>query len=140
VLLELEHRLDQGELARRIGFWLSSASTAAENAHLVGGLFSLQRGTLLRNRAVIGAITDFLNDLELEQLKPLLPTLRRSLGNLSPSERGYLSETLANLLGTGHSEARWALAASSVEGASIREADAAVAAILSDWKERYGIG
>ena len=65
----------------------------------MAGLFSLHRGTLVRNRSVIAAVTEFMLGLEIEQLTPLLPVLRRSLGNLSNAERSYLAETLEGVLG-----------------------------------------
>ncbi len=139
VLLELAGRLSQGELAARLRFWLSAVSDAGENARLVAGLFSLHRGTLVRNQALIGAVTDFLLELEIEQLTPLLPVLRRGLGDLSGSERAYVSETLARELGLEAGLASRALALSSTDEARLREADAAVAATLLEWETRYGI-
>lgn len=139
VLLELGGRLEAGELTARLRYWLSAAAEAADNARLVAGLFSLHRGTLIRNRALIGAVTEFLTGLELEKLTPLLPTLRRTLGSLSPAERSYLSETLAAVLGVTSSAARQALTLTPAATAWLREADAAVAATLTEWREHYGI-
>ena len=99
MLLELAGRLGPGELTERLRYWLSMAADAVDNARLVAGLFALHRATLVRNQAVIGAVTDFLLGLELDQLTPLLPVLRRGLGRLSGPERGYLSETLGSILG-----------------------------------------
>jgi hypothetical protein len=140
VLLELEGRLRPGELAQRLGFWLSDQTDAAANARLIAGVFSLHRGTLVRNRGLIRAVTDFLLELELDQLTPLLPVLRRTLGGLSGAERSYLGETLADLLQIRGAAARAVLQLSAVDREVAREADAAVAAILLQWKERYGIG
>jgi hypothetical protein len=137
-LLEVEGRLPPGELARRLRRWLSVADPAA-NARLVAGVFSLHRGTLIRNRSLLTAVTDFLMELEIEALIPLLPALRRSLGNLSRSERSYLAEALAGVLGLDHAPPL-SLNLSDVERAIVREADSAVAATLAGWKERYGIG
>jgi hypothetical protein len=139
VLLELNGCLGRDELAARLRFWLSRAAEAADNARLIAGLFSLHRATLVRNRALVGAVTDFLGALPLEQLTPLLPVLRRSLGNLSDGERSYLSETLAAVLGVSAPEAGRALRLTSADAAVLREVDSAVAAVLTDWKERYGI-
>jgi hypothetical protein len=140
VLLEVAGRLPRGTLAARLRYWLSRGAEAAENAKLVAGLFSLHRSTLVRNRALVGAVTDFLAGLELEQLTPLLPVLRRSLGNLSTAERTNLSETLAAVLGMGGGEATHALRLASTDVAVLREADAAVAAVLDTWRDRYGVG
>ncbi len=118
---------------------MSAASAAADNARLVAGLFSLHRGTLVRNRALIGAVTEFLAGLELEQLTPLLPVLRRTLGTLSRAERSYLTETLGAVLGVTGGTARQTLTLTSTTAAWLREADAAVAATLKEWRERYGI-
>lgn len=137
-LLEIEGRLEPGELARRLRRWLSVADPAA-NARLVAGVFSLHRATLIRNRSLLTAVTDFLLELEIEALIPLLPALRRSLGDLSRSERSYLAEALAGALGL-EQVASLSLDLSEVERAMVREADQAVASTLAGWKERYGIG
>jgi hypothetical protein len=139
VLLELGGRLDRDELAARLRYWLSAATDAQANAHLVAGLFSLHRGTLVRNRALVGAVTDFLLAVDLEQLTPLLPVLRRSLGGLSAAERAYLSETLGAVLGLADAAAAPPLALAAADVAALREADAAVAATLAAWREQYGI-
>ncbi len=139
VLLQLGGRLTLEELSARLRYWLSTAAEAAENAKLVAGLFALHRGTLVRNRPLIGAVTDFLLELEIEQLVPLLPTLRRTLGSLSPAERAYLSEALASVLGIGTGEARQALKLAETDQALLREADSTVAQVLAEWRERYGI-
>ena len=139
VLLELSGRLAPGDLAGRLRYWLSRAEAAADNARLIAGLFSLHRGSLVRNRALVGAITDFLLGLELEQLTPLLPVLRRSMGGLSRAERTYLAETIAAALGVGAAAADRALRLTSTDAAVLGEADAAAGAVLDGWKERYGI-
>jgi hypothetical protein len=136
-LLEEEGRLVPGELARRLRRWFPFGDAAA-NARLVAGVFSLHRSTLLRNRGLIAAVTEFLLGLDVEALIPLLPALRRTLGDLSPSERMYLAETLGAVVGV--QDARTLkLDLSDLERALLREADAAVAATLREWKERYGI-
>ena len=140
VLLDLGGRFDRDRLAARLRYWLSMATDAADNARLVSGLFSLHRGTLVRNAALVGAVTDFLLDLEVEQLVPLLPVLRRSLGGLGGAERSYLSETLAAVLGLQQRSAARALAVTSADLEWLREADRVVAATLETWKVRYGIG
>jgi hypothetical protein len=139
VLLELGGRLGRDALAARLGYWLSVVPEAADNARLVAGLFALHRGTLVRNRALIGAVTDFLRELSIEQLTPLLPVLRRSLGSLSTAERTYLDETLTAVLGLRGDPTDGAPALTAAETAWLGEADAAVAAVLADWRERYGI-
>jgi Family of unknown function (DUF5682) len=139
VLLELGGRLGRDALAARLRYWLSVAAEAADNARLVAGLFTLHRGTLVRNRALIGAVTDFLQELTIEQLTPLLPVLRRGLGNLSAAERTYLGETLAAVLGLRGEAGDEAPSLTAPQLTWLREADAAVAATLADWRGRYGI-
>jgi Family of unknown function (DUF5682) len=136
-LLELQGRLEPGELARRLRPWLA-AGDAAANARLVAGVFSLQRSALVRNRGLIAAVSDFLLDLGVDALIPLLPALRRTLGDLSPSERSYLGETLGAVFGLDAAP-RVSLNLSELERALLADADAAAAATLVEWKERYGI-
>lgn len=136
-LMEVEGRLPSGELARRLRPLLAG-SEAAMNARLVAGVFSLHRSTLIRNRPLIAAVTEFLLGLEIEALIPLLPALRRTLGDLSPAERRYLGETLGGLLGIDDGRSV-TLNLSDLDRAILVEADAAVATTLSEWRERYGI-
>jgi hypothetical protein len=137
-LMEVEARLPAGELARRLRPLLAWGEAAA-NARLVAGVFSLHRSTLIRNRPLIAAVTEFLLELEIEALIPLLPALRRTLGDLSPAERRYLEETLGGLLGIDDGRSV-TLNLSDLDRALLVEADAAVAATLADWRDRYGIG
>ena len=136
-LLEVEGRLEAGELARRLRPWFSIGDAAA-NARLVAGIFSLHRGTLIRNRTLIAAVTEFLLGLEIDALIPLLPALRRTLGDLSAAERMYLAETLGGVVGVQLSRTV-TLNLSDLERSLVRDADAAVAATLAEWRERYGI-
>jgi hypothetical protein len=140
VLLELGGRLQPGALTDRLRYWLSLTADASDNARMVAGLFALHRATLVRNRAVIGAVTEFLVGLELDQLTPLLPVLRRGLGTLGGPERTYLSETLSAVLGLDGRQAGQALALASTDRLWLQEADRAVATTLESWKDRYGIG
>jgi hypothetical protein len=139
VLLEVEGQLAPGELATRLRYWLSATQEAGDNARLVSGLFALHRPTLLRSPAVIGAVTEFLQALSLEDLTPLLPVLRRGLGDLTAAERAYLGETLAVVLGIAPTQTGPALALSTTDRAWLAETDAAVAAVLRTWEERYGL-
>lgn len=136
-LLEIGERLPPGALAHRLQRLLLGASPDA-GARLVAGLFRLRRGTLVRHRALIGAITDFLLSLEIETLLPLLPALRRTLGDLSPAERAYLQETLAAIFGHEEGSAVPARVPDALR-ARLGQADAAVAAVLSMWRDDYGI-
>lgn len=138
-LLEIGGRFESGELARRLRFALSRATDPAANARLVAGLFSLHRATLVRNRAVIGAVSDFLTGLEIDVLIPLLPALRRSLGDLTRGERAYLDETLAVVVGADGAGNVTAFDIAEHERRRLLDADAAVGALLRGWEERYGI-
>jgi hypothetical protein len=138
-LLETGGRLPPGELARRLRAALVRDDAAA-NARLIAGLFALQRSALVRNRAIVAATTEFLLGLSLDQLTPLLPALRRGLGDLSGGERAYLLETIGAVLGLEAQRAWSVPTPSEAVVAWVREADAAVAATLADWEGRYGLG
>jgi hypothetical protein len=139
-LLELGGRLGPGELARRLQRTLAVTSDAAPNARLVAGLFALHRSTLVRNRALIGAVTEFLLGLETDALVPLLPALRRSLGNLSAAERAYLTETLTKIIGSDRESVALDLELSVETREQLVAIDRTVAAVLEGWSEQYGIG
>lgn len=138
-LLELGGRLAAGELAARLRFHLSATAEASANANLVAGLFSLQRATLVRNRGLIAAVTEFFTSLAIEQLTPLLPVLRRSLGNLAVAERAYLAETLDAVLGVAAGDSGRTLRVTAVDRLLLGEIDGAVTGVLTEWRDRYGI-
>lgn len=139
LLLELARRFQPGDLARHLRYWLSSATQPVDAARLVAALFSMHRGTLLRNRELIAAVTHFLMGLEMRALLPLLPVLRGTLGSLSSRERDYLSETLGNLLGVDGKAALEELRLPSEVMVTMRAANAAVAETLEQWRTRYGL-
>jgi hypothetical protein len=98
-LLYLSGQLTDEELARRLGLRLSRGEEPLRAAQFVEGLFSLNRAVLVRNRALIGSLTDFLRGLPKESFVAVLPVLRRSLSGLSPAEMSYLVDTIAEVLG-----------------------------------------
>lgn len=139
LLLELGGRLAPGELGARLQFHLSQSTEATPNAQLVAGLFLLHRATLVRNRALIGAVTDFLLTLSIDQLVPLLPVLRQSLGSLSAAEQRYLGETLAELLGLQVGQTQAVLRSTETERLLLAELDRTSDQTLREWRVRYGI-
>jgi hypothetical protein len=136
-LLEINGRLEPGQLTRMLQRDLAIGD-AASNANLIAGLFTLHRSSLVRNRTLIAAVTTFLLGLDLDVLMPLLPALRRSLGNLAPAERAYLSETLALVLG-GVEEKQRRFDLSGDDLALLEDANATVAGMLTTWEDRFGI-
>jgi len=138
-LLEVGGKLEPGELARRLRFALSLATDPSANARLVAGMFSLHRGTLVRNRAVVGAVSSFLTSMDVSALVPLLPALRRSLGDLTRGERTYLEETLAHVVGADGAVDGVVFTVTERERERLIAADAAVMETLRRWEERYGI-
>jgi hypothetical protein len=88
---------------------------------------------------VIGAVTDFLAELDLDALIALLPVLRRTLGNLSSAERSYLNETLGSVLDLDDDD-RDAAKPRPEEIALAVAADTEVSSVLARWRERNGIG
>lgn len=139
LLLELGGRLAPGELGARLQFHLSQSTEATQNAQLVAGLFLLHRATLVRNRALIGAVTEFLLTLSIDQLIPLLPVLRQSLGSLSAAEQRYVGETLAELLGLQAGQTQAILRATATERLLLAELDRTSDQTIHEWRVRYGL-
>jgi hypothetical protein len=98
-LLYLGGLLSEDELAGALRLRLSPAEEPLRAARFVEGLFSLNRAVLVRNRAIVDGLTGFLVGLPSERFVGILPVLRRSLAGLTPSELGYLVETIAAGLG-----------------------------------------
>ena len=97
-MLYLDGELADEELVGALRLRLSRGEEPLRAAQFVEGLFGLNRSVLVRNRAVIGSLSEFLVGLEREQFVAVLPLLRRSLGGLGPSEMGYLLDTIAAAL------------------------------------------
>ncbi len=98
-VLYLDACLSDGELANALDLHLSRGTEPTRAARFVEGLFSLNRSVLVRNQAIVGSLTTYISGLDGEAFVAIVPILRRSLAGLSPSEMGYLVDTIAAVLG-----------------------------------------
>ena len=90
-------------------------------------------------QVVLARVGEDISDKDRKKLASLVRKSKGNPRNLSPAERGYLTETLGAVLGLeSRAEMRVPSTTSTVE-ALLRDADSAVAATLAGWKERYGL-
>jgi hypothetical protein len=100
-LLHLAHAIDDAEVARVVQQRLSSTLEPLAAASFLGGFLAAATLVLVKSRPVVEALDRFLNALDVERFKDVLPVLRRGFTGLGPTERRYLMENLLALRGLG---------------------------------------
>jgi hypothetical protein len=104
-LLYLAHEIDDDRLALTVGQRLSNRLEPVAAASFLAGFLEVNAVALVRNRAVVAALDDYLTSLPVDRFKEALPVLRRAFTVLGPSERRYLAENLIALRGIGSARA-----------------------------------
>lgn len=95
-LLYLAQVLSEEDVTRVVGQRLSDTLEPARAATFLAGFFEVNALSLVKSRAVVGALDAFLQGIDRDRFKGTLPILRRAFGALGPTERRYLLE---NVLG-----------------------------------------
>jgi hypothetical protein len=95
-LLYLAQVLGEEDVSRIVGQRLSDALEPARAASFLAGFFEVNALSLVKSRAVVGALDAFLQGIDRERFRDTLPVLRRAFGALGATERRYLLE---NVLG-----------------------------------------
>lgn len=90
----LAERLDEQAVSTLVAFRLSSTVDPAAGAAFLEGFLSVNALVLVKNRAIVGALDQFLQAIPQERFRDVLPVLRRSFASLGAAERRYLVENL----------------------------------------------
>jgi hypothetical protein len=129
-LLALAHELDERGLAVLLDTRLGDTLTPARAADFLTGLFDVNALVLLKNPALVAALSGFLQALPIALFRDALPALRRAFSELKPSERRILLEQLVR----AHSADETAAAATlkAPDAAALKSLGADLDAALDD--------
>jgi hypothetical protein len=98
-LLYMAREVDDERLALLVGQRLSNRLEPVAAATFLAGFLEVNAVALVRNRAVVATLDDYLTSLPVDRFKEALPVLRRAFTVLGPTERRYLTENLVALRG-----------------------------------------
>jgi hypothetical protein len=96
-LLYLAQAVDDQEIARIVGQRLSNSLESEKAAAFLSGFLDVNALVLVKNRAVVEALDAFLQGIEADRFRNLLPALRSAFGGLGTTERRYLLENVLAL-------------------------------------------
>lgn len=96
-ILYLRQNLSQERVEQELTRRLSPAEEPLKAAQFLEGLLSLEPALLLRNKAIVGVLNDWLQGAEAPDFQRVLPVLRRTFSNLSNAELNILVETISRL-------------------------------------------
>ena len=110
-------RLEEGEVAARLGAALSRVSEPAQGAAWVEGLVGSGSGLLLvHDRDLLRVIDDWLAGVPAAAFEEMVPLLRRAFADFQPAERRMIGEAAARLgAGPGPAERGSAMGADEVD-------------------------
>jgi len=103
-LLYLGQAIGEDEIARIVGQRLSNTLEPDKSASFLAGFLEVNALVIVKNRPVVEALDAFIQSIEADRFRNVLPTLRRAFSVLGPTERRYLLENvlaLRNLSGHG---------------------------------------
>jgi hypothetical protein len=96
-LLYLAQAVDDREVSRVVGQRLSDALEPEKAASFLSGFLDVNALVLVKSRPVVEALDAFLQAIEADRFRNVLPTLRRAFSGLGPTERRYLLENVLAL-------------------------------------------
>jgi hypothetical protein len=131
-LLYLAERLDETAIVDLVGLRLSSTIDPRTAAAFLEGFLAVNALVLVKNRAVVGALDQFIQNVPPERFRDVLPVLRRAFAGLGATERRYLLENLlaVRAIGDKAREAKQVLATKDVE--KLKEMSEDIAKAMDD--------
>ena len=128
-LLYLAERLDETAIGNLVALRMSSTIEPHAAAAFLEGFLSVNSLVLVKNRAVVTALDNFMQGVAPERFRDVLPLLRRAFAGLGATERRYLVENLmaARAIGAHAREAKQVLAEKDVDKLKAMSADIAKA-------------
>jgi uncharacterized protein DUF5682 len=96
-LLYLAQAIDEKEISQVVGQRLSNSLEPEKAASFLTGFLDVNALVIVKNRPVVEALDTFLQTIEAERFRNVLPTLRRAFAVLGSTERRYLLENVLAL-------------------------------------------
>lgn len=93
-LLYLAQEIDDKGIALVIGQRLSDTLEPEKSAAFLAGFLEVNALVIVKNRAVVEALDSFIQAIDADRFRNILPTLRRALAVLGSTERRYLLENI----------------------------------------------
>jgi hypothetical protein len=93
-LLYLAQEINDEEVAQVIGQRLSDTLEPEKSAAFLTGFLDVNALVLVKNRAVVEALDSFIQAIDPDRFRNMLPTLRRAFAVLGATERRYLLENV----------------------------------------------
>jgi len=135
-LLYLGKALPEMELENRVRMRVGGGALPIDGAQFLEGLLSINRSTLVKSRAVIAFLDGLITTTPAVAFRDILPVFRRTFGELSRAEMGYLLEHVFALHGVVDRKAAAGLA-STQDLERLREADSEVKRITDQWDDLF---
>jgi hypothetical protein len=131
-LLYLAEKLTEDEVVALVSLRLSSLADPRAGAAFLEGFLGVNALVLVKNRAVVGALDQFIQAIASDRFRDLAPLLRRAFSGLGATERRYLLENLLAVrkIGASAHAAAQVLAEKDVE--KLKEMSADIAAAMDD--------
>ena len=131
-LLYLGERLTEDAVVALVAVRMSSTVEPAAGVGFLEGFLSVNALVLVKNRAIVAALDQFVQSLDAARFRAVAPLLRRAFAALGATERRYLLEHILALrqLGGTATAAAQVLAASDVDKLAAIDAD--LAAVMAD--------
>ena len=131
-LLYLGERLTEDGVVALVALRLSSTVDPRAGAAFLEGFLGVNALVLVRNRAIVAALDRFLQGIDADRFRDVVPLLRRALGGLGATERRYLLEHLLAIrsIGGAGAAAAQVLAARDVD--TLKAMSAEIAAAMDD--------
>jgi hypothetical protein len=131
-LLYLAEKLTEDEVVALVSLRLSSLIDPRAGAAFLEGFLGVNALVLVKNRAVVGALDQFVQGIAKDHFRDVVPLLRRAFSGLGATERRYLLENLlaTRKIGASANAAAQVLAARDV--AKLEEMSADIAAAMDD--------
>ena len=135
-LLYLGKAISEADLENRVRVRVGGGALPMDGAQFLEGLLSINRSTLVKSRAIVAFLDGLVTSTPVEAFRDILPVFRRTFGELSRAEMGYLLEHVFALHGVVDRKAAAGLA--SVQDLErLREADSQVRQITDQWDDLF---
>jgi hypothetical protein len=131
-LLYLAEKLSEEEVVALVSLRLSSLADPRAGAAFLEGFLGVNALVLVKNRAVVGALDQFVQAIAADRFRDMAPLLRRAFSGLGATERRYLLENLLahRKIGASAQAAAQVLAEKDVD--KLKEMSADIAAAMDD--------
>lgn len=129
-LLYLGERFTEEEVVALVALRLSSAVDPRAGAAFLEGFLGVNALVLVKNRAIVAALDAFVQGIDADHFRDVVPLLRRAFAGLGATERRYLLEHLlaVRAIGQAGGAAANVLAARDVD--KLKEMSAEIAAAM----------